>query len=139
MQKNNIISYGVEKCCELRGGLNIQLIIKTDNLSKIDLEKIDYTNSIALSEYSFALIENIFASEQSVEKRGYYHWGFHYHDISSVDRIILKLIALQKNLINKEKITFLWKSLDLLNNQNELEVINQGIIKLAWSTDEMRD
>lgn len=139
MQQNNIISYKIEKCYAVKGGLNFQLVVKKDDMVGVDLEKIDYEDSIAVSEYAFAIIENIFTSELPVEDRKYYHWEFHYHDIDSVNRIILKLTALQKSLSEQKKTIFLWNNSDLIENPNELESINQGLIKLAWSTDEMRN
>ncbi len=139
MKQNTTISYKVEKCYTIKGGLNFQIVTKMDDMVGIDLEKIEYGNSIAISENAFAIIENIFTSELPVEDRKNYHWEFHYHDINSVHRIILKLNALKRSLGEQGQITFLWKSSDLLKNLNELEVINQGLIKLAWSTDEIID
>ncbi len=132
-----MINFTVKNCDSIQGGLCFQLIPKFDDSTQISLDKVDCSKSIACSENAFAIIEYVFSSDRNDKE--FYHWSLNIHDRKSIKDIILRLKHLI-NMFNKaNNIKFIYSREDLLNLDDERETLKNGIIKLAWSTDEMRE
>lgn len=134
-----MIDFDIRKCNSLAGGLNFQLAYRYDNNSEIDLTDIDFSQSIICSEYAFAIIEDFFSSKYDFEEKKFYHWESHIHSLNDLFLIVKKLSAFELHLKDKIQTRFIWEKSELISRENNIEDIRNGTIKLAWSTEEMRN
>ncbi len=136
-----MINLTIKRCNSIIGGLNFQLAYKFDDDKEIDWTKIDYSSSIICSEFAFSIIEDIFSSSlrYSIEAKSFYHYGFHIHDLESILHVHNKLSAFEEHLNEIKETHFIWKRSELLDSESNIQNIRNGVIKLAWSTEEMRN
>lgn len=136
-----MIDFTIKRCNSVIGGLNFQLVYKFDDAKEIYLAKIDYSSSIICSEFAFSIIEYVFSSSltYSSEARSFYHYGFHVHDLENILHVNNKLSAFEEHLHELRETHFIWKKCELLDKESNIQDIKNGVIKLAWSTEEMRN
>ena len=136
-----MINFTIKRCNSIIGGLNFQLVYKFNDTKEIDLTKIDYSSSIICSEFAFSIIEDIFSSRlsYSIKAKSFYHYGFHIHDLESILHIDNELNAFEEHLHEVKETHFIWKKHELLDEESNIRAIRNGVIKLAWSTEEMRN
>ena len=136
-----MINFTIKRCNSIVGGLNFQLAYKFDYDKEIDLTKIDYSSSIICSEFAFSIIEDIFSSSSSysIEAKSFYHYGFHIHNLENILHVNNKLSAFEEHLNEIKETHFIWKRRELLESESNIQNIRNGVIKLAWSTEEMRN
>ena len=136
-----MINFSIKRRSSIIGGLNFQLAYKFDDVKEIDLTKIDYLSSIRCSEFAFSIIEDVFSSSlsYSIEAKSFCHYGFHIHDLESILHVNNKLSAFEEHLQELKETHFIWKRSELLDRESNIQNIRNGVIRLAWSTEEMRN